>query len=131
MFGVGECMYGCMFTFSSVVIASLGVSLLVCHFFFMTSLCISLHNYLSLINICLFLQVAQHYRSTELHWIYSLEQLLTLNDGVSFFKHSFFFIHKNYNYAISRTEILLELNHIFLLLYNPLVFQLSCKVRTS
>ena len=29
--------------------------------------------------------------STELHWIYSLEQLLTLNDGVSFFKHSFFF----------------------------------------
>ena len=37
MFGVGECMYGCMFTFSSVVIASLGVSLLVCHFFFMTS----------------------------------------------------------------------------------------------
>jgi len=91
VFGVGECMYGCVFTFSSVVIASLGVSLLVCHFFFMTSLCISLHNYLSLINICLFLQVAQHYRSTELHWIYSLEQLLTLNDGVSFFKHSFFF----------------------------------------
>ena len=94
-------------------------------------LCISLHNYLSLINICLFLQVAQHYRSTELHWIYSLEQLLTLNGGVSFSKHSFFLIHKNYNYAISRTEILLELNHIILLLYNPLVFQLSCKVHTS
>ena len=72
-------------------------------------LCISLHNYLSLINICLFLQVAQHYRSTELHWMYSLEQLLTLNGGVSFSKHSFFLIHKNYNYAISRTEILLEL----------------------
>lgn len=94
-------------------------------------LCISLHNYLSLINICLFLQVAQHYRSTELHWMYSLEQLLTLNGGVSFSKHSFFLIHKNYNYAISRTEILLELNHIILLLYNPLVFQLSCKVHTS
>ena len=84
-----------------------------------------------LINICSFLQVAQHYRSIELHWIYGLEQLLSLNSGVSFFKHSFFSIHKNYNYAISWTEILLELNHIILLLYNPLAFQLSCKVHTS
>lgn len=140
----GGCMNVCMFTFSFVVIASLGrrsKKFIIAPFrvspslyatsFFMISLSISLHNYLFLINICSFLQVAQHYRSIELHWIYGLEQLLSLNSGVSFFKHSFFSIHKNYNYAISWTEILLELNHIILLLYNPLAFQLSCKVHTS
>ena len=141
VFGVGGvCMYVYIFIccdcFSEEKIQEVhhstiqSVSLLVCLFFFMTSLCISLHNYLSLINICLFLQVTQHYRSTELHWMYALEQLLTLNgELVSLNIH--FFIHKNYNYAISWTEILLELNHIILLLYNPLAFQLSCKVHTS
>ena len=95
-----------MFTFSSVVIASprrrskkfiiapfrVSPSLYVCLFFFMTSLCISLHNYLSLINICLFLQVTQHYRSTELHWMYALEQLLTLNAELVSINIHFLFI---------------------------------------
>lgn len=138
--GVYECMYVYIFIccdcFSGEKIQEVhhstiqSVSLLVCHFFFY-DIITSLHNYLFLINICSFLQVAQHYRSIELHWIYGLEQLLSLNSGVSFFKHSFFSIYKNYNYAISWKEILLELNHIILLLYNPLAFQLSCKVHTS